>query len=89
MNFYRETIKNAPSVLTIPKELRNRDVEIIILPLNAEAENGETVEVDENGYPIGFFERTAGSLPDFPDREPQPVQPKERKLNDKLSEIFA
>ena len=74
MNFYRETIKNAPSAISIPKELRNRDVEIIILPLDEESANGETVEVDKNGYPIGFFEETFGSLPDFPDREPQPVQ---------------
>ena len=29
------------------------------------------VEV-EQWYPIGFFERTAGSIPDFPEREPQP-----------------
>lgn len=74
MNFYRETIKNAPSVFSIPKELRNRSVEVIILPLDEKPENGELVEVDANGYPIGFFEETAGSLPDFPEREPQPVQ---------------
>ena len=74
MNFYRETIKNAPSVISIPKEMRNRDVEIIILPLDEKTENGGGVEVDKNGYPIGFFEKTYGSLPDFPDREPQPVQ---------------
>jgi hypothetical protein len=80
MNFYRETIKNAPSVISIPKELRNRDVEIIILPLDEENENGNTVEVDKNGYPIGFFEQTAGSLPDFPDREPQPIQPDREEI---------
>ena len=74
MNFYRETIKNVPSVISIPKEMRNRDVEIIILPLDEEPKNGGAVETDANGYPIGFFEKTAGSLPDFPDREPQPVQ---------------
>ena len=61
MNFYRETIKNVPSVISIPKELRNRNVEIIILPLDEESENGDAVEVDKNGYPIGFFERTFGS----------------------------
>lgn len=80
MNFYRETIKNAPSFISIPKELRNRDVEIIILPLDRKSESGETVERDENGYPIGFFEETAGSLPDFPDREPQPVQPEREEI---------
>ncbi|MGI8641966.1 MAG: hypothetical protein ACR2MG_18710 [Pyrinomonadaceae bacterium] len=46
MNFYRETIKNVPSVISVPKELRNRDVEIIILPLDEEVENGNAVEVD-------------------------------------------
>jgi len=71
MNFYRETIKNVPSVIQVPNELRNRDVEVIILPLD-EKENGDLIETDANGYPIGFFERTAGSLPDFPEREPQP-----------------
>ena len=72
MDFYRETIKNAPSFISIPKELRNRDVEIIILPLGEETNNDSAVETDANGYPIGFFEETAGSLPDFPEREPQP-----------------
>ena len=80
MNFYRETIKNVPSVISIPKELRNRDVEIIILPLDEELENSRAVGVDKNGYPIGFFERTFGSLPDFPDREPQPIQPDREEI---------
>ena len=80
MNFYRETIKNAPSVISIPVEMRNRDVEIIILPLDEETENGKVVEVDKNGYPIGFFERTYGSIPDFPEREPQPFQPEREEI---------
>ena len=74
MNFYRETVKNAPSMIRIPipNELRNRNVEIIILPLDEKAENGDEVEVDKNGYPIGFFEETAGSLADDPiERAPQ------------------
>jgi hypothetical protein len=69
MEFYRETIKNAPPRINIPKEFRNRNVELIILPLD---EGDELKDLDENGYPIGFFEETAGSLPDFPEREPQP-----------------
>lgn len=81
MNFYRETIKNAPSVISVPKELRNRDVEIIILPLDEGVDdNGVIRQVDANGYPIGFFERTFGSLPDFPDREPQPVQSEREEI---------
>ena len=80
MNFYRETIKNVPPTISVPKELRNRDVEIIILPLDEEMENGNAVEVDKNGYPIGFFDRTFGSLPDFPEREPQPIQPDREEI---------
>jgi len=80
MNFYRETIKNVPPTISVPRELRNRDVEVIILPLDEETENGNAVEVDKNGYPLGFFERTFGSLPDFPDREPQPIQPDREEI---------
>lgn len=73
MNFYRETIKNLPSVFHVPAEFRNRNVEVIILPLD---ENGnvkkDDVERDEMGYPIGFFEATAGALADDPiTRAPQ------------------
>ena len=71
MNFYRETIRNAPPMIQVPVEFQNHDFEVIFLQLD-EKENGETIETDANGYPIGFFERTAGSLPDFPEREPQP-----------------
>ncbi len=80
MDFYRETIKNVPSVISIPKELRNHDVEITIRILDKEMENSNSVEVDKNGYPIGFFDRTFGSLPDFPDREPQPIQPDREEI---------
>jgi hypothetical protein len=73
MSFYRQTIKNLPSVFHVPAEFRNRDVEVIILPLD---ENGngkqDEVERDEMGYPIGFFEATAGALADDPiTRAPQ------------------
>ena len=72
MNFYRETIKDAPAAVSIPVEFRNRDVEIIILPLDEENGNGSAEGVDKNGYPIGFFEATAGSLADDPiERAPQ------------------
>lgn len=75
MNFYRETIKNLPSVFHVPAEFRNRNVEVIILPLD---ENGngkkDDVERDEMGYPIGFFEATAGAIPDFPERDQPPMQ---------------
>ena len=28
-----------------------------------------------NGWPEGYFERTAGSIPDFPDRDSQEINP--------------
>ena len=72
MDFYRETIRNVPPTISVPPELRNRDVEVIILPIGDKAKNGDAVEVDANGYPIGFFERTAGALADDPiERAPQ------------------
>lgn len=80
MDIYKETIRNAPPFVPIPKELRNRDIEITIVPLNEKVENGDAVEVDKNGYPLGFFERTFGILPDFPDREPQPIQPDREEI---------
>lgn len=74
MDFYREMIKNVPPTINVPLEFRNRDVEVLILPIGKKHGTNNAVEVDANGYPIGFFERTFGSLPDFPDREPQPIQ---------------
>ncbi len=73
MNFYREKIRNLPSIIHVPNEFRNRDVEVIILPLEPNGDgNPEDVERDAMGYPIGFFEQTAGSLSDDPiERGPQ------------------
>ena len=73
MNFYRQTIKNLPPVFRVPDGFQNRDVEVIILPLE---ENGamasENVERDAMGSPIGFFEATVGALADDPiERAPQ------------------
>ena len=39
-------------------------------PIN-EDESEPNTKVDANGWPIGFFEATAGSIPDLPEREPQ------------------
>ena len=61
-------------MIEVPRELRDRDVEVIILPLDGGA-NGSTEETDKNGWPIGFFERTAGSIPDFPERDQPPLPP--------------
>ncbi len=61
-------------MIDVPDEFQDRDLEVIFLPLdtNGSERKTEIIERDSKGYPLGFFEATAGSLPDFPDREPQP-----------------
>ena len=66
MHPIRQIIEDAPKTISIPPELRHQRVEIIFWPL----EKPEP-ERDANGWPVGFFEETAGSIPDFPEREPQ------------------
>lgn len=54
----RQIYQDAPSSIAIPPELQHQPVEIIIWPL---AEAIATPETDENGWPLGFFETTAGA----------------------------
>ena len=62
--------QNAPSMINIPKQFQGHDIEVIIWPLD-KSEVKQSVETDANGWPIGFFERTFGSIPDLPERESQ------------------
>lgn len=62
----RQIIEDAPETVVVPQELRHQRVEIIFWPL----EKPEP-ERDANGWPVGFFEQTFGSIPDFPERESQ------------------
>ena len=75
MTYFRQIIDEVTATITVPVELRHRRVEVIILPLdevssNGAAHNDQTVAVDANGWPVGFFEETFGSLSGFPEREP-------------------
>lgn len=65
----RQIYQDAPDSIDIPEELRHQPVEIIIWPLTEPAQT--KIETDANGWPLGFFEQTFGSIPDFPDREVQ------------------
>lgn len=60
----RQIVEDAPDSIPVPPELRHHRVEIIFWPL-------DQPEQDANGWPVGFFEETFGSLPDFPERESQ------------------
>jgi hypothetical protein len=76
MTYFRQIIDEVVETITVPLELRHRRVEVIILPLDQASTNGavhndQMAAVDANGWPVGFFEETFGSIPDFPEREPQ------------------
>jgi hypothetical protein len=67
----RQIYYDAPSTISIPEELQHQAVEVIIWPLN-KSEAKPAIETDANGWPIGFFEVTAGCLADDPiERAPQ------------------
>jgi hypothetical protein len=67
MQAIRQIYQDAPSIIhiNIPEELQNHPVEVIILALdNSISKDIEIKETDANGWPIGFFEATAGCLAD-------------------------
>ncbi|MCX7085656.1 MAG: hypothetical protein NTY69_08990 [Methylococcales bacterium] len=75
MQAIRQIYQNTPSIIhiNIPEELQNHPVEVIIIALDSYVNKDiEIKETDSNGWPIGFFEATAGCLADDPiERAPQ------------------
>lgn len=72
MSYFRQMIEALPATITVPADLRNRRVEMIMLPLDEVAPNGKPAAVDANGWPEGFFEETFGCWAGEPlVREPQ------------------
>ncbi len=71
LTFQRTIYEVAPALVEVPLELRQRRVEVIILALDEQSPNGNGGATDALGWPVGFFEETFGSIPDFPEREPQ------------------
>ncbi len=68
MNAIREIYEDAPESIAIPESFRHRRVEIVLIALDEIAAEA----VDANGWPVGFFERTAGCLVADPiERAPQ------------------
>ncbi len=67
----RQIIDDTPASIPVPRELQHRRVEIIFWPLD-EAASTVDVERDANGWPVGFFEATAGAWEGEPlQRAPQ------------------
>ena len=63
----RQILEDAPDTIPMPLELRHQRVEVIFWPLEK-----TEVEHNANGWPVGFFESTAGCLADDPtERAPQ------------------
>ena len=56
----RQIYQDAPRSITIPEELQHQAVEIIIWPLDQQV-TVPSQDTDANGWPIGFFEETAGA----------------------------
>jgi hypothetical protein len=56
--------KEGQATFRMPRECADQDVELVVV--------FEPVKSAEGlGWPPGFFEETAGSLPDFPEIEPE------------------
>jgi hypothetical protein len=67
----------------LPPEARNevRDfVEFLIAKQRRELAR----QAEANGWPAGFFESTAGSIPDFPDRNSYGIDPALDETADEL-----
>ena len=74
MDAIRQVYEKMPERITIPAEMRDRRVEVILLPLDEEpdlaelaAKVGMKLEDVKDLHALRFL----GSLPDFPSREPQ------------------
>lgn len=55
-------------MLKIPEVLRHQTIEIIILPIDEQA---EIFQAKPSTWPTDFFDQFFGCLPDFPDIEPE------------------
>ncbi len=73
MNYYRQIYTKAPRVLEVPPELQDRPVEIIILTLDEQAIEPQTVGRDILGWPADFFTATAGQWAGDPLVREQPT----------------
>lgn len=73
MEAIRQIYEKMPSFITIPAELRDRHVEVIIRPLDQADSDEAITEEPESEWIIADPEalRFAGSMPDFPPRDPQ------------------
>ena len=73
MTYYRQVYTKAPHILDVPRDLQDRPVEVIILPLDVQAGEQPAPELDELGWSKDFFAATAGQWAGEPLVREQPT----------------
>ena len=61
--------KDSQVMFRMPREFADQDVDLVVVfePLKSV----EAAVPTSQGWPAGFFEEVAGSIPDFPEIEPE------------------
>lgn len=83
MDAIRQVYEKMPEMITIPAEMRDRRVEVILLPLDEEPDIAAlAAEFDMKPEELADPEvlRFAGSIPDLPSRAPQGDYPIRQEL---------
>ena len=74
MNAIRLVYDAVPDKVSVPPTMRRRRVEVVFLALDEERVPALTESIRDD-WPTGFFEQTAGSIPDLSERETQGEHP--------------
>ena len=74
MNAIRLVYDAVPDHVSVPPTMRRRRVEVVFLALDEETEPALTESIHDD-WPLGFFEQTAGAIPDLPERDTQGEHP--------------
>jgi hypothetical protein len=57
--------------LMMPPEMAGQDVDLVVVFEPVAPADITTPQTEAKGWPPGFFEEVVGSLPDFPEIEPE------------------
>ncbi len=77
MRALRQIYESLPPVIEIPSVLRRRHVEVVFLELEDSESSGGAVGAD---WPVGLYERTAGTWQGELVREPQGEYEQRREI---------
>ena len=82
MTYYRHVYRNAPATVPLPPELHDRRVEVIVLPLDEAAANGEQRAVDGSGGPQDSLKKPLAQCPTIPNAFPRAATTTASRSND-------